>query len=104
MDGHYHDRIIDIDLLVYDRLRLSTPQLTLPHPLMMEREFVTRPLSEVMSGEEFARLALFVQHAASASGARCDARCSALHEPSHRSGDDEAESTSHKRTADNHSF
>lgn len=104
VDGHYHDRIIDIDLLVYDRLVLSTPQLTLPHPLMMEREFVTRPLSEVMSGEEFARLALFVQHAASASAAHCDARCSALHEPLHRSGDDEAESTSHKRTADNHSF
>ena len=83
---------------------LSTPQLTLPHPLMMEREFVTRPLSEVMSGEEFARLALFVQHAASASGARCDARCSALHEPSHRSGEDEEESTSHKRTAENQTF
>lgn len=54
--GHYADRVIDIDLLLYDHLTLATPQLTLPHPLMMQREFVTRPLAEVMPAEQFAQL------------------------------------------------
>ena len=46
--GVYHDRIIDIDILLYDHLHLSTPQLTLPHPRMYEREFVMAPLREIM--------------------------------------------------------
>lgn len=47
--GHvYHDRTIDIDLLMYDRLRVSTPTLTLPHPHIMERDFVRIPLQEIM--------------------------------------------------------
>ena len=33
-NGAYHDRIIDIDILLYDNLVLQTPELTLPHPLM----------------------------------------------------------------------
>ena len=48
-NGIYHDRPIDIDLLMYDDLRLSTPTLTLPHPHMYERDFVMIPLSEIMS-------------------------------------------------------
>lgn len=48
VDGVYHDRIIDIDILLYDDLRISTPQLTLPHPRMYEREFVMVPLREIM--------------------------------------------------------
>lgn len=55
-DGHYHDRPIDIDLLLYDDLHFSTSvytpwgyqRLTLPHPLMQERDFVMRPLNEIM--------------------------------------------------------
>lgn len=57
VDGQYHDRVIDIDLLLYDDLTLSTPQLTLPHPLMMQREFVTRPLAQIMPASQFATLA-----------------------------------------------
>ena len=45
----YHDRIIDIDLLMYDSLQLDTPELTLPHPHMKEREFVMIPLMEILS-------------------------------------------------------
>ena len=45
--GVYHDRIIDIDLLLYDDLTLHTPELTLPHPLMTQRDFVMRPLVEI---------------------------------------------------------
>lgn len=46
--GVYHDRPIDIDLLLYGDLRLSTPTLTLPHPHMYERDFVMIPLREIM--------------------------------------------------------
>ncbi|MBR4186972.1 MAG: 2-amino-4-hydroxy-6-hydroxymethyldihydropteridine diphosphokinase [Bacteroidaceae bacterium] len=46
--GIYHDRPIDIDLLMYDDLQLSTPRLTLPHPHMHERDFVMIPLREIL--------------------------------------------------------
>lgn len=46
-NGTYHDRIIDIDILLYDNLVLQTPELTLPHPLMHERLFVMEPLAEI---------------------------------------------------------
>lgn len=47
IDGQYHDRIIDIDILLYDDLNINTPELTIPHPLMHEREFVMIPLKEI---------------------------------------------------------
>lgn len=47
VDGVYHDRIIDIDLLLFDHLNIHTPELTLPHPQMWDREFVTVPLAEI---------------------------------------------------------
>lgn len=46
-NGVYHDRIIDIDILLYDDEVLQTPELTLPHPLMHERKFVMDPLAEI---------------------------------------------------------
>lgn len=49
-NGVYHDRLIDIDLLMYNDLVLNSPLLTLPHPLMHEREFVLKPLVEIASG------------------------------------------------------
>ncbi len=46
--NHYADRTIDIDLLFTDpEIVISTPQLTLPHPRMREREFVLVPLQEI---------------------------------------------------------
>ncbi len=45
----YHDRPIDIDLLMYGNQHISTPQLTLPHPLMHERDFVMIPLRQILS-------------------------------------------------------
>ena len=48
VDGQYHDRIIDIDILIYDDLHITTPQLTLPHPLMKDRDFVMIPLKEIL--------------------------------------------------------
>ncbi len=47
VNGVYSDRVIDIDLLLYDDLILDTPTLKLPHPLMQERRFVMEPLAEI---------------------------------------------------------
>lgn len=44
----YSDRIIDIDILLFDDQKINTPELTVPHPLMTERDFVMKPLSEIM--------------------------------------------------------
>ena len=44
----YLSRSIDIDILFYDRMVLDTPRLTIPHPLLGQREFVLRPLMEAM--------------------------------------------------------
>ena len=43
----YNNRIIDIDILLYDDLQIDTETLTIPHPRMLEREFVMKPLAEV---------------------------------------------------------
>ena len=45
--GRYEDRPIDIDLLLYGDLVLTTERLTLPHPLLPERLFVLEPLAEI---------------------------------------------------------
>ena len=45
---NYHDRIIDIDILLYDDLQIHTKKLTIPHPHMYERDFVLIPLKEIM--------------------------------------------------------
>lgn len=47
-DGVYEDRVIDIDILLYDDLHLDTPELRIPHPLMLQRDFVMIPLREIM--------------------------------------------------------
>ena len=47
IDRNYCDRIIDIDILLYDDITINTPELTIPHPLMLQREFVCRPLQEI---------------------------------------------------------
>ena len=43
----YHDRPIDIDILLYDDLSVDEPDLKIPHPLMYERDFVMIPLNEI---------------------------------------------------------
>jgi 2-amino-4-hydroxy-6-hydroxymethyldihydropteridine diphosphokinase len=40
-------RIIDLDLLHYDAVKLKTPRLTLPHPELARRNFVLVPLAEI---------------------------------------------------------
>lgn len=47
--GHYADRTIDIDILLYDLLTLQSETLTIPHPHINERRFVLEPLSEILA-------------------------------------------------------
>ncbi|HVV53746.1 MAG TPA: 2-amino-4-hydroxy-6-hydroxymethyldihydropteridine diphosphokinase [Mucilaginibacter sp.] len=41
-------RIIDIDVLFYDSLVISGPELTIPHPEMHKRRFTLEPLNELI--------------------------------------------------------
>lgn len=47
VDGVYSDRIIDIDILLYDDVTMDDAELTIPHPLMWKRRFVYEPLLEI---------------------------------------------------------
>lgn len=47
VEKRWGPRTADIDILAYDDETVSTPDLTLPHPLMFERGFVLLPLSEI---------------------------------------------------------
>lgn len=40
-------RIIDLDVLLFGCERIDTPDLTVPHPRLLERDFVVTPLLEV---------------------------------------------------------
>lgn len=44
---HWGPRVIDLDLLFYDRISMDTEFLTLPHPLIAARPFVLVPLLEL---------------------------------------------------------
>ena len=47
-DGVHYDRTIDIDILLYDNLEINSEELQIPHPRMWERDFVMRPLKEIL--------------------------------------------------------
>ena len=40
-------RVIDIDILLFRNLLMTTRQLTVPHPRMLDRRFVLEPLLEI---------------------------------------------------------
>ena len=44
----YHNRPIDIDILLFGDHRIDCPELTVPHKLMHERDFVMIPLKEIL--------------------------------------------------------
>ncbi len=50
----YSDRVIDLDLLLYDDIRIESERLTIPHPHIADRDFVKLPLEEC---QEFMRQA-----------------------------------------------
>ncbi len=43
-------RALDLDLLLYDDLIITVPELILPHPAMTERRFVLQPLADIAPG------------------------------------------------------
>lgn len=43
----YGPRTVDLDILLYGRLRLKTADLEIPHRLMLKRAFVLVPLAEI---------------------------------------------------------
>lgn len=43
----WHEREIDIDILLVDKLILEEKDLSIPHPRMQERMFVLQPASEI---------------------------------------------------------
>lgn len=43
----YSDRLIDIDILLYDDLVVENAELVLPHPHLHERMFVLEPMVEI---------------------------------------------------------
>ena len=47
----YGPRVIDIDILLLDDVVLTTPELIIPHPGMLERAFVLIPLAEIAPGQ-----------------------------------------------------
>ena len=47
INGNYSDRIIDIDILLYEDWAINESELTIPHPLIWQRSFVYEPLLEI---------------------------------------------------------
>lgn len=56
INQEYHDRTMDIDILLYDNLCINTPELTIPHPLMKDRDFVMTPLKEILDSQSLSDL------------------------------------------------
>jgi 2-amino-4-hydroxy-6-hydroxymethyldihydropteridine diphosphokinase len=46
----WHEREIDIDILLFGDIIIETDQISIPHPRMHERAFVLKPLSEIAPG------------------------------------------------------
>jgi 2-amino-4-hydroxy-6-hydroxymethyldihydropteridine diphosphokinase len=53
-------RTLDLDLLLYEQVRVTCPALKLPHPRMHARRFVLEPLSEIAPEAEHPVLKLTV--------------------------------------------
>lgn len=47
VDGVYHDRTCDLDIILYGDRIVEEAFLTIPHKLFRERKFVLEPLAEI---------------------------------------------------------
>lgn len=48
-EEHWGPRTLDLDILIYDDLIMETEELVIPHPDMMNRDFVLKPMTEIAS-------------------------------------------------------
>ncbi|PYF79492.1 2-amino-4-hydroxy-6-hydroxymethyldihydropteridine diphosphokinase [Marinomonas alcarazii] len=46
-ERHWGPRTLDLDLLLYGQEKIQLPRLNVPHPFMLERGFVIKPLSDL---------------------------------------------------------
>lgn len=44
---HWGERTLDLDLLLYGSAKIHTPRLSVPHPHMLDRNFVLYPLLDI---------------------------------------------------------
>lgn len=44
---HWDDRTIDIDILIYNDIKINTEDLTIPHPYITKRNFVLKPMLDI---------------------------------------------------------
>ena len=47
INGEYTDRVIDIDILLYDNIIIETEYLVVPHPRFHFRSFVLVPFADI---------------------------------------------------------
>lgn len=57
----YHSRTIDIDILFYGEKRIHTASLTVPHPQILQRDFVLIPLRQIASEDLVKRFPEYFQ-------------------------------------------
>jgi 2-amino-4-hydroxy-6-hydroxymethyldihydropteridine diphosphokinase len=55
-------RTLDLDILIFEDLKMSEPGLELPHPRMLERGFVMIPLAELASKYKKAKRLQTINH------------------------------------------
>jgi 2-amino-4-hydroxy-6-hydroxymethyldihydropteridine diphosphokinase len=48
--GHWGPREIDLDILACEDSVIDTPELRVPHPFLLERNFALRPLADIAPG------------------------------------------------------
>lgn len=56
--ARYTSRILDLDIILFDREHIATERLSVPHPLVMQREFAITPICDLLecSREELGHL------------------------------------------------
>lgn len=73
-------RTLDLDLLLYGRRQIRSPQLTVPHPRMHGRAFVLRPLTDILPAVTIPRHGLARHHLRNLAGQRIARTRSCAHQ------------------------